>query len=219
MLDGHVGGQRHDVAGGHHDVLRERRHHVGPDADHVLVGAALLTSGVAIQLRVGDHHRVERGWLADVESGHPRPERGHPAGALVPHHLARHPAPVRPGEAMDVGAADARRDDSEQDLPRSRARIGTVLHHQAAELGKHQCAHVDHVLVGGCPVVSPATLRRRPEGERTRETLRRQPTVAAGRGWVNVATGAPLRVPQDESVSVASARSRTGTSRVTCRKP
>ena len=141
---------RHGVVQGDHvprwyrDVLGERRDDVGCDTDDVLVGAMLLAADELGRLPGRNHHRVEGHDVADREAVLLRfgAAFGDDTYGLVPHDLAGHPPTVLSGEPVDVGAANARRHDLEQDLVPLGDGLLLVMDGHLPEVVQYECLHV-----------------------------------------------------------------------------
>src|SRR5690606_30784354 len=126
-------GDRPQVAGRHHDVLREGAVAVHADANRV--GAQVLAPGAAVAAVAADDVALGRDPLPDPVAGHARAEAGDPADELVADHQAlrnRALGPFIPEVDVQVGAADGGLLEADQHLVRTRFGHRNLLHPDAA---------------------------------------------------------------------------------------
>ena len=167
---------RHALRQDHHvlrrggDPVGERRRNLRGHAKHHATAAPLLLTIATGRAGSAGHHRVDGDQLAGREVGHARAELVDPADRLVAHHLAGMAAPVLPGVAVEVRAADAGGDDLDDHLARFRLRLGPFLHRDVVCTTQHQCLHmttsypVVALLVDEVSATRPRARRPRPGG-------------------------------------------------------
>ena len=118
-LGRHALRQDHHVSRRGGDPVGERRRDLRGHAEHHAAAAPLLLTIATRRAGSAGHHRVDGDQLAGREVGYAGAELVDPADRLVAHHLAGMAAPVLPGVAVEVRAADAGGDDLDDHLARS----------------------------------------------------------------------------------------------------